>query len=85
MEELPNLMKRQPDISQAEPGNCPAEEIVARDARNHGIVVNEIVFTPIRRPGEDEEENPQFQTEHDVDDVQQFTHVISRMLAPYER
>jgi hypothetical protein len=82
MEELPNLMKRQPDISQSEPGNCPAEEIVARDARDHRIVVNEIVLTPIRRPGENEEENPQFQTEHDVNDVQQSTHVFSGMLAP---
>jgi len=85
MEELPNLMKRQPDISQTEAGNRPAEEIVARDARNRRIVVNEIVITPIRRPGEDEEENPQFQTKHDVYDVQQFTHVFAGMLAPFER
>jgi len=84
MEELPNLMKRQPDISQSEPGNRPAEEIIARDAQNHWIVVSEIVLTPVRRPGEDEEENPQFQTEHDVYDVQQSTHVFSGMLAPFE-
>jgi hypothetical protein len=85
MEELPNLMKRQPDISQSQPGNRSAEEIVARDARNHRIVVNEVVLTPIRRPGEDEEENPQFQTEQDVYDGQQSTHVFSGMLAPFER
>ena len=78
MEELPDLMKRQPDISQAEPGNCPAEEIVARHVRYHSKVVDEIVLTPIRRPGEDEEENPQLQTKHDVYDGQQFAHVFSR-------
>jgi hypothetical protein len=46
VEEPPDLINRQPDISQPEARNCSAKEIVARDARNQWIVVNKIVLPP---------------------------------------
>ena len=46
MEEPAELINRQPDISQSEARNRSAQEIIARDARNQRIVVNEIVLTP---------------------------------------
>jgi hypothetical protein len=66
VKEPPDFVNRQPDISQSEAGNRSAEEIIARDARNQRIVVNEIVLTPHGCPGEDKKENPQFQAKYDV-------------------
>jgi hypothetical protein len=60
VEKPPNFIDRQPDIRQPETRNRAAEEIVAREARNQGIVVNEIVLPPKRCPGEDEKKNAHF-------------------------
>ena len=46
MEDPPDLINRQPDISQSEARNRSAQEIVARDGRKQWIVVNEIVVPP---------------------------------------
>jgi hypothetical protein len=61
-----DLINRKPDISQPEARNRSPEEIVTRDVGNQRKVIDEIVLPPKRRPGKDEEEDPQLRTKYDV-------------------
>ncbi len=57
-----------PDIEQANSGYNPANEVYAQELTDAGIIQDETIVAPGMRPGHDDQDHPELDPDHHLDD-----------------